>query len=99
MTWTSEFSQYSAKAPPAGGEGGAAADQVGIHRGQRRPAHRHQPLLATLAAQQHGAGRGVDVVAVQPDCFGDPSAGGVEKLQQCPVAQATRTAVCGIHLE
>lgn len=45
------------------------------------------PLLATLAAQQHGAARGIQVVPVEADGLGDPRPGGVQQLQQSTVPQ------------
>ena len=71
---------------------GPAADQVGVDRLPRVGADRHDPLLAALAAQQHGAVDGVEVVDVEADRLGDPRAGAVEQLEQRPVAQRQRRA-------
>ena len=69
----------------------ASAHQIGVQRLHRGTSHRHQPLLTALTAQQHRPGLGVDVVDVQADGFGDPGSGGIQQLQQRPVAQRQRT--------
>ena len=69
---------------------GPPAHQVGVQRGDRRSADRHQPLLAALAAQQHRPRLGVDVVDVEADGLGDPRAGRVQQLEQRAVAQRQR---------
>ena len=76
---------------PRRARSGPPAHQVGVQRGHRGPTDRHQPLLSSLAAQQHRAGVGVDVVDVEPDRLGDPRAGGIQQLEQRPVPQRQRT--------
>ena len=77
-------------AAPAAGQLRSPAHEVGVQRGDRRSADRHQPLLAALAAQQHRPGLGVDVVDVEADGFGDSRPGGVQQFEQRPVAQRQR---------
>ncbi|CPA67607.1 Uncharacterised protein [Mycobacterium tuberculosis] len=55
-----------------------------------RASHRNQPLLTTLAAQQHRSGVGVDVVEVKADGLGDPRPGRVQQFQHRTVSQRQR---------
>ena len=79
-------------AVPTASQLGPRARQVGVDGLQGVGADRHEPLLAALAAQQHGAVDPVEVVDVEPDGLGDPGAGAVEHLEQGPVAQRQRRA-------
>ena len=69
------------------GELRAPAGEVGVDGGQGVGPHRDQPLLAALAAQQHGAVHPVEVVDVEAHGLGDAGPGAVEDLQQGAVAE------------
>src|SRR3989338_146292 len=62
--------------------------QVGLDGLEGRRADRAQTLFLPLAAHHDRAGNIVDILKIQADEFADPDAGGVERFQQGPVAQA-----------
>ena len=80
---------------PLAASSGPAADQVGVEGAGAVGSQRHQPFLGALAEQPDDrrarasrlALQG-DVVDVQAHGFADAGAGGIEELQQRPVAQA-----------
>ena len=79
--------------PAGGGQLRAGADQIGLDRVPRIAADGHDPLLSTLTTQQHCPGVQVQIVAVQPDSFGDPRARPVEHLEERPVPQGERSTI------
>ena len=56
----------------------------------RHVADRHEPLLVALADDAHEPAVHREVLGVQPDGLADAQAGGVEELQERPVAQSER---------
>ena len=55
---------------------------------ERHLADRHEPLLVALADHPHERAVEREVLAVEPDRLAHPQAGGVEQLEQGPVADA-----------
>ena len=91
--------EHRRAAPSGADQLGPGAGEVGGDGVAGVAAHRHQPLLAALAAQQHRAVDLVEVVDVEPDGLGDPRAGAVEQLQQRPVAQREDRVGCAGGVE
>ncbi len=90
------------RAPAAPGQVRPAPHQVGVERADRGTTDGHQPLLAALAAQQHRARLGVDVIDVESHGLRDSRPGRVQQLQQRPVAECQRTVgfavpACGLE--
>ena len=51
-------------------------------------ADRHQALLVALADDPDEGAVGREVLAIEPDRLADPQAGGIQQLEQGPVAEA-----------
>ena len=77
----------------------SASYQVGVQRLPGVGPHGDHAFLASLAEQPQQPGAGVEIVDDEPHRLGDAGAGGVEDLQQRPVAQAHRGVVnaCGLQ--
>jgi hypothetical protein len=68
----------------------AAAREVAPHRLRSLAADRHHSLLVTLAYASHETVFERDAALLEPDGFGDPQSGAVQKLDEREVAQVTR---------
>ena len=83
-----DVEEHRVVALPARGQRGPAAHQVGGKGRGRERAHRHHPLLGTLAAQaDRGHSLTRQVVDVEPDRLTDPRAGRIQELQQRTIAE------------